>query len=222
MSDEAKYLSAVTAALRDYSEQLAEVADNDEMTQEKLTVIHQAVEAEAQLREKHHVGARFGVLTTQLAHLLEEAEKEYQVVDQASKALSDSSGKKPLSTNEKKVFVYLFNAQGKSLVSWEKMLVESALFEHSVNRPIYGEREQIEKWLRFKKGSACDGYLEITIKQKDILSSGGAGYQDSLGLPLLRIRQGALKCKCVFGLFVNGIMYHLAEDGRLEKTSHSD
>ena len=122
--------------------------------------------------------------------------------------------KSELAPDEVFVYVYLFNAQGLTLQSWHPMLARKVFYEYSVNRPIYSDKAHIESLVRSKANQAQHAYLTVAIKKVDIQPSSEA-QKDSLGHPLLKIKEGSLQLEKLSAFTHSNQDYALDEFGRL-------
>ena len=189
---------------------------NDEMTKDKiLSLLQNVIEQDKSLRDKHQVGDKFRFIRDRLNSLLSHLE---------TSLTSDESKKQVLQTVEAMtaeeciVFVYLFNAHGLSLQTWQKMLNASVFYEHSVNRPIYSEKSHVESFIRGKKDKAQHGYLSVVIKKTDIIQPTGAEAQkDTFGHPIIKVREGSLKFNKLISFTHNGHEYIVNENGGIVK-----
>lgn len=192
MNDEKQYLQDLSAQLDGYIERVKSMDEGEEAVDKVLALLCALVEEEKQLRAKYEIGVRFNVVRTQLQSVLDafEKEREEEVNEKAQQALPENE----YTADETLVYVYLFNAQGDVLKSWQKLLSPGAMFEHSVNRPIYSVLSSVEAMLREKPNAENHAYIVVAIKKSDILESDSeTTLKDQYGHPLLRLRQGALK-----------------------------
>jgi hypothetical protein len=189
MSDEKQYLDEVSQMLAEYESAVRRINENDaDPYGELYRLISEAVEQEKALRGKHKVGERFNVIRTQLLSTLEKYKDEYEAIQQQEKLTVRKERK--LQENETIVYLYLFNAQGNAVEAWQNMLTPRALFDYSVNRPIYLNKEDIERVIRARPNKAQHAYIEVVIDKEDIMEDKP---HDQYQHPLLRVRQGAIK-----------------------------
>jgi hypothetical protein len=189
------------------------MADDNKDSAEKLRLIMRDIVHEEQvLREKYQIGDRFRFIRDKLASLQERVSSELQDI-----ALKIEVVTSELASDEMLVYVYLFNTQGLSLPTWQKLLHPSVFYEYSVNRPIYQDKNQIESFIRSRTNKVQHGYLTIAIK-KDALSMSSVGVaQDANGNPLCKIKEGALKFERLLGFRHNDQDYKVKEDGKMVK-----
>jgi len=215
MSNESQYLNEVAKVLERYADQLAEIEQDHGVSKEEILLIERAIKEEADLRERYALGARFSIIANQLNSLRDGAILHINNRENHNHIRDDFEGVK-IGEDERRVYVYLFNAQGSVLSSWGKLLARRALLDHSINRPIYTELNDIEELLRTKKELANHGYLEVIIKNEHILSdSKSFAFRDALDHPLLRLKQGALKSEKIVRFVLEEKCYQVTEEGHL-------
>jgi hypothetical protein len=216
MSNESEYLQEVKQALHEHAEKLKQLHSYDQDAQKQLaTLLKEALDVEAKLRKKHKLGARFLIIQQQLQKLYDDC-MQYAEVDseQAIETLEDIA--QPIAEDEIIVYVHLLNAQGKTLASWQRMLTSRALREHSVNRPIYADKKHIDELFRSKPNLAIHGVIEAVVNKRDVLVPvEKSTLKDSLGNPLIRLKQGGLKTKNLRCFHYLGKKYHVSEEGDL-------
>lgn len=184
--------------------------DEQERHAKAIQLVRDAVQNDAQLRQKYEVGDKFRFVRERLTALLENLENHLsvpagEVKTEASSELND----------EVIVYVYLYNAQGALLRSWQPLLIPKVFYEYSVNRPIYTDKSHIENVIRSKPNRQQHAYLTISIKRHDILSSGNQ--QDALGNPLVKIREGTLYFKNLVVFAHNNEEYVVGANGEIIK-----
>lgn len=186
---------------------------NKEQHEKLLELVREAVNSDKTLREKYQVGEKFRFIRDRLNALLAHAEETLTTIQ---KEIQKSTN--VLAEDEQLVYVYLFNAQGILVQSWQKMLTPTIFYDHSINRPIYTERSHIDALLKTKAKIAEHGFIIIAIKKQDVLKTEeGASLKDSLGNPLIKVREGALKFERLFSFYHNGHEYKINAEGELVK-----
>lgn len=189
------------------------MADDNKDSAEKLRLIMRDIVHEEQvLREKYQIGDKFRFIRDKLASLQERVSSELQDI-----ALKTEVVTSELASDEMLVYVYLFNTQGLSLPTWQKLLHPSVFYEYSVNRPIYQDKNQIESFIRSRTNKVQHGYLTIAIKKDALLISSVGVAQDAIGNPLCKIKEGALKFERLLGFRHNDQDYTVKEDGKMVK-----
>lgn len=207
MSDEKRYLEELSHKLDEYASRVQSLPNTGNY--EKLRqLLKEILTIEKELREACEIGKRFNVIKTQLQMLLEKFEKEVEAIRGTGKT-ADKIGRQ-LGSNERLVYVYLFNAQGSILKTWQKSLLPQALIEHSVNRPIYMNKEDVIKVIHAKPNKAQHAYLEIAVKENDIVSSSDL-LKDQQGFGLLKLKQRALNIENIFSFFHDDKTYKIIE-----------
>ena len=185
--------------------------DSKELKEKLLQIVGAAVSKDVSLRTELKIGDKFRFIRERLQAMQKNVEAALQTIK-----VETEENKEVLAADEQLVYVYLFNAHGIDLQSWIKMLHPSVYYEHSVNRPIYSEKEHIESVIRNKANRIQHGYLTIAIKKTAITKKGDEGAKDNLGNPLLKIKEGALRPERLMSLSHNGHTYVLNENGGLE------
>ncbi|MBU0456267.1 MAG: type IVB secretion system protein IcmQ [Pseudomonadota bacterium] len=212
MIDEERYLEKLSQSIVESTELIKHLSETPESYLTVTEILKDILEQETLLRAECEIGSRFNVVVSQLHAMFDQYLQEIEVLQMSSDA-------RPAEASENKktfVYVYLFNAQGAQLQTWQKLLRPSALFEHSVNRPIYASREQIESLIKAKPIQTQHGYIEIAVDPDDLMeTSETATLHDQHGYPLLRLRQGALKKENIEGFYSNGKFYTITEQGIL-------
>ncbi len=190
--------------------------DEDKEVYEKLKVLlEEALERDKVLREKFKAGDKFDIVPKKLQNILAEVEENLKKI--AGLALS-SKARRPdvLAADETVVYVYLFNGSGKDLSSWLSMFTKDALFGYSVNRPIYGEREHIEKLLESRMPLENNAALAMRVKKTDVVQQEEAAFaHDPLEQPLIRVREGVFKVENIQYFQHTRQQYRVDERGKL-------
>ena len=188
--------------------------ENEIQEYEKLIqLIRDTLQHDADLREKYTVADKFRFVRDRLQGLLthlEEQAKHLKGIEQKIQQTEDT-------TDKTLVYVYLYNAQGIVLRTWQTLLTPRVFYEYSVNRPIYNEKNNVESLIRSKTNKQQHGYLTIKINQSDIVSLEGAGPKDPLGSSLVKIREGSLRFDNFLSFTHNGHDYRVNAQGDLVK-----
>jgi len=216
MSEEKKYLNDLNAQLTDCIEQIKTVGEDAAAIEKVFSLLNSIVVQEDELRTKYDIGVRFNVVRTQLQSVLKEFDKE--LAARAEESQDDEKEEQEISSDETLVYVYLFNAQGSILKSWQKLLSPGAMFEHSVNRPIYSELSAVEAMLREKPNIENHAYIIVAIKNADVLEANTeTALKDQYGQPLLRLRQGALKTENIKRFVHLNREYNVSSEGMIQE-----
>ncbi|MBV8803002.1 MAG: type IVB secretion system protein IcmQ [Gammaproteobacteria bacterium] len=189
----------------------------DKQQQEKLIeIIRQTLARDDALREKYDVKNKFRFVHDRLLALLAHLEKDLQVI-----VIEKEKQKVPiLSADEQIVYVYLFNAHGHILRTWQNMLIPKVFYEYSVNRPIYGEKDHVENVVRAKANRTQHGYLVIAVNKMDIFKyEGSSSPKDVYGNIIFKVKEGSLAFNRLISFVHNGIEYSVSEQGELFKKS---
>jgi len=176
-----------------------------------VQLIKSVLQYDEALREKYKVGERFVFVRTRLQGLISELEATHSVVAQhQTTSEKDASVKEDYVT----VYVYLYNAQGLQIRSWAALLTPKALYEHSINRPIFIDKNEIESLLRVKSNPMQHAYLTVSVVRNDVLSPPSEDQTKQIGL---RVREGAFHIERIISLTHNGQEYTLDVGGELVK-----
>jgi len=184
-----------------------------EQKEKLLKLVRDAVQHDHELRQQHQVGEKFRFIRDRLLALLARVEENFSVTQKQQERTTYQ-----IATDEVQVHVYIYNAQGLNIQTWQKMLNPSVFYEYSVNRPIYAEKAEIDALIRGKANKAQHGYITVAIKKQDILSiSNVEAQKDSLGNRLIKVKEGSLHSERLISFTLNGQNYLLNEEGQLEK-----
>lgn len=183
-----------------------------EQTEKLLQLMREALQRDQELRDQFHIGEKFRFIRDRIVALVSRMEE----------SLSDMQQKEDkkitiLGEDEKLVYVHLFNAHGQLLQTWQKMVNPSVFYEHSVNRPVYNEKNDIESFIRTKPNKAQHGYLTIVIKKADIYDTSDESMKDLIGNQLIKVKEGSLKPNCLLAFTHNQQDYLITENGVLIK-----
>jgi hypothetical protein len=192
------------------------MSSDDEKQQQVILVdiIRQTIKRDEALREKYDIKNKFRFVRDRLQTLLANLEKDLQLtVDEEAKHADIV-----LAADEVFIYVYLFNAHGATLRTWQNMLIPKVFYEYSVNRPIYAEKQQVESVVHSKSNKAQHAYLTIAIKTADIIKSAtGTAQKDGYGNITLKIKEGSLHFAKLSSFTHNELNYYVNEKGELIK-----
>lgn len=178
--------------------------------------LNNIVSMEKKLRQQCGIGARFKVISAQLEGTFKKFSDRAKKIQQAMQ--QDEVKADTLSEDEVLIYVHLFNAQGSSLKNWQNLLLPHAMVNHSVNRPIYSKRNDIEKVLKIKPNKAQHSYLVVAVKKTDIVSAGKKEIlHDNQGFELLRIKHGSLERNKIVEFVHDEKVYEVNSQGELSK-----
>src|SRR5262249_5598798 len=106
--------------------------NENEQREKLLQLLKDAVQRDKNLRDKYGVGEKFRFIRDRLHALLSRIEENIKGLEKKEEKKKDE-----ISEDEIIVYVYLYNAQGMTFSTWQKMLSTSVFYEYSVNRPLY-------------------------------------------------------------------------------------
>lgn len=192
-------------------------ADNKDKTEKLLKLVRESIAQDAQLREKFQIGEKFRFIKDRLNALVNTVEESIKAMEKLTEKAS-----KELAQDEVLVYVYLYNAQGLVVNTWQKMVNPSVFYEYSVNRPIYTEKNDIEAFIRSRSQKVQHGFLTIALKKDDVLKLSTIEVtKDAIGNPLVKVKEGSLKFNRLMSFTHNGIDYEIKENGELQKKNHT-
>lgn len=189
--------------------------NHKKLEKEVLELVRHAVKQDEELRKKYQISNKFRFVRDRLQALLERLEQHVKTFEVVKSKITQTTS----AADEVIVYVYLYNTQGTYLRSWQNMLTPKVFYEYSVNRPIYSEKHHIETLLRSKENKLQHAYLTVAVRSQDILRSPES--KDSLGQPLLKVREGALRIEKLISLTHNEHDYKVDDEGMLIKRSDS-
>lgn len=185
--------------------------DSQESKDKLMQIVDDAVHRDEELRKKLDIGDKFRFIRDKLRAL------QQQISDSlTSIKVVDEVNKQVLAEDERLVYVYLFNAHGIDVQTWTKMVQPSVYYEYSVNRPIYGEKEQVESAIRVKLNRVQHAYITFAVKKTMVLAP-EEEVKDAIGLPLIKVKEGSLRPDRLINFTHNGIVYSVDENGHLQK-----
>ncbi|OAI47086.1 hypothetical protein AYO45_01510 [Gammaproteobacteria bacterium SCGC AG-212-F23] len=176
-----------------------------------LNHIDNIIKRDSELREKYHIENKFRFIREQLQTLSTTLKNHLATSTTVTETITIESD-----TNVP-IYIHLYNAQGIMLRSWQNMLTAKLLREFGFNRPIYADKNAIDSFLHLKSNKTQHAYLTILVKPEDILPPNDEALKDSLGNPLIKIKEGALVFKNIQGFTHHGQEYVLNAAGELIK-----
>ena len=185
------------------------MANEDDQHTKFIQVIRDLVKQDNELREKYSVGEKFRFVKERLVGLLTHLEKNQSIAK-----TEEMKKNVEITADDVVVFVYLFNSQGNLLKNWGSMLTSKVFYEHSVNRPIYTDKSQIEMLVRSKPNKLHHAYISVSVKRSDILTSpANVGLKDVQGNPLIKVKEGSLLFNRMVAFTHNDTDYSVEESG---------
>lgn len=174
-------------------------------------ILLETIKREQELREQYQVGEKFRFIRDRLNALKTQFEANLLSLQEKKEDRRDQ-----VLEDETVVYVYLFNAQGANIKSWQNMLNPAVFYEYSVNRPIYADKTLIDAFLRSKTNKHQNGYLAVIVKKIDILKTADT-LKDSMSNPLVKVKEGSLKFEKFIFFSYNNCEFVLNASGELEK-----
>ena len=154
---------------------------------------------------------KFLAIREQAQSVLNEIEKLQESSGNSSHRLMEKPG-------YRKVYISLYQAQGKNLQQWEQLLL--GLSKHSINRPVYAEESHVKALIKNKSDPSHEAYAVVLIDEKSIIKAyTGRKVTDRLGNELLTIKENVIKVEHIIEFIHDQKHYHFA-DGRLQLKSN--
>src|SRR5579871_3644897 len=101
--------------------------DNKDQIHQLLELIRSAVQKDQALRDQYNIGEKFRFIRDRLNAILSHVEENI-----ASLQAVEQKNLQEVGADETIVYVYLYNAQGLILKTWQKMLNPAVFYEYSV------------------------------------------------------------------------------------------
>lgn len=189
--------------------------ESKEQRENLLKLITAAVQKDKALRAQFAMGDKFRFIRERLEDLQRRIDAHLNIFKEG-----DSEQAINVAADESLVYVYLYNAQGLTLKTWQKMLNESVFYEYSVNRPIYIDKAAVEAFIRSRPNPAQHGFITVIVKNEDILKvpEGMPATQDALGNQLVKVREGSLTFKKLLAFTHNSEDYKVNNSGEILKS----
>ncbi|OGT58332.1 MAG: hypothetical protein A3F14_03440 [Gammaproteobacteria bacterium RIFCSPHIGHO2_12_FULL_43_28] len=190
-----------------------EANEANDQKKKLLDLVRDALQHDQTLRDKYQIGDKFRFIRDRISALLSRTE-EHLIVE----VLAENKALSGAVHDEELVYVHLFNAQGLDIKTWQKMLNPSVFYEYSVNRPIYRDKSHIEAFIRSKANKAQHGYLTVAVKKEAIITTvKGEPAMDTIGHPLIKVKEGSLDAKRLISFIHNENEYTLSPEGVMIK-----
>lgn len=183
-----------------------------EQKEKLLGLLKSAIAQDQALRDQHKIGDKFKFIRDRLHSLLARVEEGLSTIKDETE-----DTKRALTEDEVLIYVYLFNAQGLVFQTWKKLVNQSVFYEYSVNRPIYLDKSHVEAIIRSKTNKAQHGYLTVSIRKEFILKAADVEVKDSLGNPVVKVKEGTLKIENLQSFTHNHHDYTVTAEGEIIK-----
>lgn len=210
-----QYLVEMATYIEKTSQEMNELAQSGskELAEKLLQLLKEAVLQDEALRKAQQIADKFRFIREKLQATFELVEQEVRITTQH---IQQQAKRNELQDDEITVYVYLYNAHGAVLSSWQNLLTPKVFYEYSVNRPLYVEESHIQMLLRSKTNKTQHAYLTVAVKTAHLIKS-DAGGKDSLGNPLAKIKEGSLSIGKLLKFTFNEQDYGLNVKGELIK-----
>ncbi|OGT45596.1 MAG: hypothetical protein A3E83_04065 [Gammaproteobacteria bacterium RIFCSPHIGHO2_12_FULL_41_20] len=186
--------------------------------QKLLEIIRNLVEQDKKLREQYQMGDKFRFIHDRLHALLKKLQEELTMVETAKKLALQK-----IDEGDILVYVHIYNTQGSTFSTWQKMLLPSLFYEYSINRPIYSKKEYIEALLHAKNPRIQHAYLTIAVNPDAVFQSDeNTAPKDAIGNPLIKVKEGSLRLEKLATFTHEGQNYSINDKGELIKKTNVD
>ncbi len=92
----------------------------------------------------------------------------------------------------RKVFISLYQSEGRNLQLWQNMLKSLARF--SISRPVYDNEDYVQEVIRSKPEPVRHAYAVVVVREDDIIQNGRVK-TDPLGHELIVLRERAVELR---------------------------
>lgn len=186
------------------------MAKKSESREKLLNIIRDAIKQDNELRDQLKIGDKFRFIRDNLNAISTGLEADLTVLKDKTE-----QAEVKVSKDDINVYVYIFNTQGLDLQSWRKMVSPDVYYEYSVSRPIYSTKEHVEKLIDSKPTRTQHGYITVAVTKDMLLPTDGVN--DTLGNPVIKVKEGALKVDRVICFTHNSIDYTVGPKGEITK-----
>lgn len=169
-----------------------------------IQTVKQAIRDDQARRKKFNMGDKHGFVSEKLQTLLKNLEANLDCSEEARIDLPPWH--REIANNERVVFIYLYNAQGKQPNVWEQLLSNKSIKEYSFNRPTYTTRADVENILAQRDNSPNHAFISVVVKKNHIIES--ADLVDSLGGKRVRLLEGSLDADNIIEFIHHGKAYY--------------
>ncbi len=179
-----------------------------------IDALRKLLQQEKETREKYGVDNAHKFVPEELKKLLEKAESELAIPkEEESEGLLDALLQRQPGSEQSKLFILLYQAQGEDLRNWENMLTPDVLHELAVTRPVYGEEYYPQRVLKQRSHQPAFAYLTVIVGNEHILERGVQ--KDKMDQPLWRLDENAIKHENIIALQHNTLGLFVFRDGKL-------
>jgi hypothetical protein len=175
-----------------------------------IDIVRQAIVDDQTRRGKFKIGDQYNFIPEKLQAILKRLEDNLDYSEEIVSTLP--AWHREIAENEQVVFIYLYNAQGKDIHVWERLLSNNSFAEQCFSRPIYVNQSDVEKVLRSRGDIPHHAFMTVIVKKNHILNS---NQKDLLGAPLVRLAENSLKTDNIIEFCHLGKTYYRDYRGRL-------
>lgn len=184
--------------------------NDQELSVALVEAIEEAVESEKKIRKSAFLDQKPSFVSTQLENLLARLKKNLAPF---LRPVAPPESAATIASDERVVYIYLFNAQGQSLRGWRTSLSPAVFKGSSVHHPVYSTKAQVQHLIRTKRDPSQHGFVEVKVKKSDVINEDGV---DDLGQPLVRLKYGVLDASNILSFVTMENAYTLEKDGSLK------
>lgn len=215
-SDELKkrLLECLDAEARQFSDIARQYFDRGQLSKEDKTGLLRAV-----ITAIDHVMAAGGwnnslFLRNTLKPLITikvEAETELEKLE--FKAAKKTIHAQPLASDEKEIYVSLFQSDGYNIGKWAMQL--RSLDRYTIGRPVYETETDVETRIRLRPTPMNEAYVVVAVKKSDVQPPAfQASLKDPFGHTLLQLKETAVRDGRINAFVHHGMRYRFV-DGQL-------
>lgn len=137
--------------------------------------------------QKFRVGEKFSYVEDKLQNMINKLENNLDFREEEKVNLPPWH--RELAENERVIYIYLYNAQGKDPKVWQRLLSRKSMQDYSFSRPIYAKREYAEAILSNRDHCANHAFIAVVVKKNHIIEN---NVKDNFGNPRIRLLEGSL------------------------------
>lgn len=177
-----------------------------------IDIVRKAIDDDQVRREKFKIGEQYSFIPEKLQATLKRLEDS---LDYSEETITSSlpPWHRDIAENEQLVYIYLYNAQGKDIHVWERLLSNKSLAEQCFSRPIYANRDDAERILRSRDDALQHAFIAVVVKKNHVITS--HNLTDPTGNQRVRLVENSLKTDNIIEFFHNGKAYYRDQRRRL-------
>ena len=187
-------------------------ASDKQQNRQIIDLVREVIEEDKARREKFKIGEQYDFIPEKLQTILKRLEDN---LDYSEEPITSSipPWHRNIAEDEQVVFIYLYNAQGKDIHVWERLLSIKSLAEQCFSRPVYLNRSDAEKVLRHRDNAPQHAIVSVIVKKNHIITS--QTLLDPLDNQQVRLTENSLKTDNLIELLHQEKTYYRDHRGRL-------